>query len=343
VFGIGVSLNLYRSLQAMQGLTVGDDTLANMPSLSQTVIAGLYTGNIASWAGLINAAGQSVTNAAFNSGHAVNGNQLWLCRRGDSSGTNAWVDLTFTGNRCNANGQAQLPASTANSASVCKGLPAGGISEDYGCGWVTANNKNDVVFAGAGGGDVASCLDYHDLNNDFAIGNLTTNQAFGGANETGTSTGRAGPPADTGTNTHFRFVAIDGHKPNLLSIANGQYPFVEDDVINTLNTAGAAVVALGTNIANSFDDTNVILDFDNASTQTQALSSASGHAADKDWTAGLLYDPLSTSVTVTPNAIPTTTAALIGAGGNPTSPYTQQSPSLNNCAPPLNTVGAVNP
>jgi hypothetical protein len=270
---------------------------------------------------------------------------VYLCRRGDSSGTNAFVDLQFIGNRCNANGIAQLAPGAANSA--CKGLPPTappGSAVDYGCTWLTANNGTDTVFAGAGGGDVAACLDYHDLNNDYAIGNLTTNQVFGGPLEPGSSTR---PATDTGTNTHFRYVAIDGHNPALVNVANGQYPYVEDDVLNTHNPdPNSAVTAMGTFITKKFTTASVVLDFDLASQQTSAETSAAGHAVDPDWYAGLLFDAASGLGAGAPNAVPTTTAAIVtGAGANPTSDFSQLGTTgvLNNCVPPTGYAGAVNP
>jgi hypothetical protein len=346
VFGIAVSENLYRALQNMQGKTLKDDTLAAMPSLNASTVAGLYTGTISDWSAIKNAAGTSLVsfNPTSIGTHAPNAGTVFLCRRGDSSGTNAFVDLNFIGNRCNANGISQQVPSTSfppSGTQHCNGLPTGLQPVDFGCSWNKANNLADAVFAGAGGGDVAACLDAHNANNDWAVGNLTTNQGFKDPNGIGGSTGDTA----AGSNVHFRFVAIEGHLPNLTSVANGQYPYVEDNVLNALKTpAGpnaAGVTALYGAISTGtrgFNNANILLDVDGLQTSAKNTSGT----ADTDWNQGLLFDALNTPGTIpTP---PVTTAAVTGAGGNPTSVFTQAfSGNMNNCQPPLPAGGAINP
>jgi hypothetical protein len=327
VFGFAVSLNLYRTLQNMQGLTVGDDTLANMPKLSLTALTSLYTGGASSWTNITNASGKDVTTFVPGTTHAVSGSTVFVCRRGDSSGTNAFVDLALLNNRCSSSGATQVPATTANAS--CKGLPSGLTPQDFGCSW-TSSNIGDTVFPGAGGGDVAACLDAHSKNDDFAIGNLTTNQAFGNPNAPGGS-----GDTNTGSNTHFRFIAIDGHLPNLTSVANGQYPFVEDNVLNTKTSAGGNVTGLSAYITSSttgFASPTVIEDF----IATQASAKSTAGTADTNWNTGILFDALNPQG-VPQNSTPVTTANLTGgSGGNPVSAYTQLvAGGLNNCQPPV--------
>jgi hypothetical protein len=339
VFGIAVSENLYRALQNMQGKTVKDDSLAQMPSLSASTIAGLYTGFVPSWSNIVNAAGTTLVASNPAGTHAPNSGTVFLCRRGDSSGTNASVDLNFIGNRCNANGIAQAAPNTTNAH--CGGLPAGGTPVDFGCSWNTTNNLADTVFAGAGGGDVAACLDQHNANNDWAIGNLTTNQGFKDANGAGGSTGDTA----AGTNVHFRFVAIDGHLPNLTSVANGHYTYVEDNVLNVrahpsgANPTGqAALFTFITSATTGFNNPAILLDIDGLQTSGKTL----GGVQDPDWNQGLLFDAFNSPNTA--GAPPVTSTQLIGAGGTATSQLTQiLGQSMNNCQPPIPSSGVVNP
>jgi len=343
VFGIAVSLNAYRALQKMQGLTVGDDTLANMPSLSSAVITGLYAGNL-DWSLVTDSSGNNVTTFTPSTTHAPNGTNAFICRRGDSSGTNASVDLQFMGDRCSSVGLKQTQAGGTPNG-TCAGLPSGLNSYDFGCAWNTTNNLGDTVFFGSGGSDVAACLDRHSNNNDFAIGNLTTNTAFNAPNGPGGST-----DTNTSTNVHFRFVAIDSRKPTLTNVANGLYSFVEDDVLNVSKTAGNAtsgayghnVPGLATYITSKttgFASATIVADFEGK--QAQALASGGG-AADTNWNYGVLFDanspnaplqgantyPLSTTEVA---SYPVSASSQLLAGG-----------VLNNCQPPATVVQTVN-
>jgi hypothetical protein len=341
VFGIVVSLNLYRTLQNMQGLANGDD-LATMPSLSSSVITGLLTGNVTPWTAITDSAGLAVNNAKYyKNAAALKDTNVWVCKRGTSSGTSAWADIAFDGQRCSNSSLGLLPATTT--ATNCSGLPGGGITpNDWGCTYAAAN-LTDSVFPGAGTGDVTSCITAHDTNNQFAIGYATTNALFG--DPLG-----AGGSGDTGANK-FRFVAIDGRLPNLTGVANGTYPFVQDDVFNTAKTstspAKANISGFNTYVTSSttgFGNVKIIRDFINASQQTNAVTT--GSVQDKDWTAGLLFDNLETFGN-TASATPITSADLTTAAGTPVSTYTQQlSGSINNCAVPaaeLNVQNVPNP
>jgi hypothetical protein len=231
-FGIAVSLNLYRALQRQQGLAL-TDTLANMPSLSHQQIAGLYTGGI-DWSGVGDAAGNPINSATYDPGTQAP-NQVFLCRRGDTSGTNVSADVFFLRNRCSAQRFPMLAASTASTPAACNGLPAGETSTNFGCKW-TAGNLPDTTFAGTGSGDVVSCIHAHDKANQFAIGALGATSKFDDA-------GGLGGSGDAVGSSHFRYVAIDGAKPTVISQANGTYTYAMDNVINTLKTLGGNALA----------------------------------------------------------------------------------------------------
>jgi hypothetical protein len=346
-FGIAVSLNLYRALQRMQGLTLGDD-LATMPSLSSSAITAALTNQFPGWGSLTNAAGTAVNSSSFAGAKTVD-STVWICRRGTSSGTSAWLDINFDGQRCNAGASTGQP-NFSNKSGICNGIPTQTpplTPTDWGCSWdVTTNttpplsneypNLVDQVFPGAGTGDVESCLGAHDQNDDFAIGYLTTNAKFGAALSLGTS-------ADTtdAIATRWRFIAIDGRQPTLVNEANGVYPYVEDDVLNTLKTASGNTAAFRTYVTSAstgFASSNIVNDF--AAHQTSSFASGTT-TADANYYGGVLFDALQASAGINPT--PTTTAEVTTSSGSPTSSYTQLlGTPLNNCTVPTPETNVIN-
>lgn len=298
VFGIGVSLDLFRALQRAQGLTstgTTNDSLANRPTLSSAAIRSLYVGAASSWANISDAAGNAINSATDNGGTAVSGT-VYLCRRGLSSGTESSVDIRFIGNRCTQSAASPIAILTATtSAANCTGQLTSGTADEYGCGWSSTLNKNDTVFAGFGGGDVASCLSYHDTQGQFAIGNLTTNQAeadLNGAGGTGDS--------NSSTSGRFRFVKIDGKSPDLGSVVNGQYDYVFDNIMVTQNNTVAERDALVTFLLGDFFKSSVL-----------AESIMNTQPGDTNFTAGVLMDQLNSVYLATSGA----------PGANSTPPY----------------------
>jgi len=306
-FGIGVSLNLYRALQAQQGLTVGDDTLANMPTLSRAQIAGLFGGAITNWNQIVSSTGTPLTAGT-----------VFTCRRGDNSGTNVSADVYFLHNRCASTGTPMVQATST----TCTGLPAGQTAENNGCTW-NAANINDVTFAGTAGGDVVSCLDAHARNGTFAYGPLGVTSKFDDPN------GANGAAGEAGT-AHFRYVAIDAMKPTVQALGNGNYDYAFDNVENLFTGLGGNQLAVGQYLGTLFQNVTALSDI--LVTQTNALSSGTGHPADANYVVGGVQDGL----TGTPNNPPVSAATI---KSNPTSDFTfAAGGTVNNCQVPL-TVG----
>jgi hypothetical protein len=329
-FGVAVSLYMYRALQRQQGLTATSDTIANMPSLSSQAIRAIYQGNLISWANLTNAAGVAINNMANLGGGAAVGNQVFICRRGNTSGTNASMDIRFLGQRCTKSEASSNPM-TASTTTVahCSGLIVS--PNEYGCAWSRANNIADTVFAGFGGGDVAKCLNDHDRIDQFAIGNLTTNQAFGDAGGAG---GSGDADSSNSTNTHFRFVRIDGASPDNGSIVNGSYDFVFDNIMVVSKAAPAEHAALGTALVNDF--------VSNPATVQALMGTQVG--GDANWTFGPMLDQNQPTVLLNGAPLPNTqppyasgAAVKSGAGAvTPVSPWTfllVNTSQPQNCAP----------
>lgn len=109
VFGVPVSLNLRNALQQAQGLHVGSEAEADMPSLSREQVAALMTGGIRKWDALkVN--GVSLTAVAGVTAPADT--KVHICRRVEGSGTQAQFNANFLRVPCTA-GAAQ-PLITGN-------------------------------------------------------------------------------------------------------------------------------------------------------------------------------------------------------------------------------------
>lgn len=230
-FGVAVSLNLYRTLQAAQGKGF-TDAAVDMPTLSLQTLRGIFginslsgTGLTTDWSQVLDDAGNAVTthdaaNANQTAPAALNGNsatQIYVCRRGDSSGTMASQDAYFLQNRCQSGLVPFVTPTTATNtcngggvctAAQCTAMIAAGTScqgsyflvdgnpgqkqtcvaghtyqtvpEETGCTYQTgaAGNLFDIVFAGNGTGDVDKCLHDHSKNNSFAVGILSGDRPY---------------------------------------------------------------------------------------------------------------------------------------------------------------------
>jgi hypothetical protein len=305
-FAVGVSLDLYRALQTAQGLTVGDDTLANMPSLTKAEISGLFGGSIAQWNQI-----DGLNNTTSNT--------VYTCRRGDNSGTNVSADVYFLRNRCSTTGTAMVQATTT--AANCNSLSGGQTPENNGCHWAapqSAVNINDTVFPGAAGGDVASCLDAHSRNGTWAYGPLGATSKFDDPN------GASGAGTEVGSN-HWRYIAIGGNKPTVEGMANGNYDYAFNNVENLWTGLTGPSLAVGAFLGTLFQSPVALTDILVAQPNAQTLA----HVVDANYVTGGLQD----GYTGTPVATPTTLAAV---QANPTSQFTlAYGGTVNNCQLPL--------
>lgn len=146
VFGIPVTTALRNALQKAQGLVVGDETQANMPSLSKLQVASLMAKNgIKKWDTLY-MGGSTLT--AFAGVTPPSDLKVHICRRVNGSGTQAQFNANFLGNPCTAG--ALAPADTSS-----------GIS-------------GPVIVLNSGSGDVDTCLDTKNTANIWAVGVLST-------------------------------------------------------------------------------------------------------------------------------------------------------------------------
>lgn len=146
VFGIPVTTALRNALQKAQGLVVGDETQANMPSLSKIQVASLMAKNgVKKWDTLYMGGSKLTAVAGVTPPSDL---KVHICRRVNGSGTQAQFNANFLGNPCSAS--ALAPADTSSALS------------------------GPVVVLNSGSGDVDACLDGKNTSNIWAVGVLST-------------------------------------------------------------------------------------------------------------------------------------------------------------------------
>jgi hypothetical protein len=230
IFGVPVTENLYRALQVAQGIlsddspladgtcTVADrDTPACVPTLTESVVRGLYAGSITRWSQLYTRGaagpenGLSITSGVGGTITApVNGfaggtapaDSVFLCRRVATSGSQASAESHFLKQRCDTKqGTAPLPMRGGNTI-------VGTL----------ANGVQTVVFNEASS-DVRTCLTAHNTAGTWALGVLSTEV-------------NAAPSG-------WRFVGLERGLPNIASVMNGQYDYFVTNTLNRKTGVGA--------------------------------------------------------------------------------------------------------
>lgn len=204
VFGIPVTLTLRDALQEAQGLTVGLEDEANMPSLSKAQVASLMAGKIQNWdAFLVN--GTPLTAAVTNP-PAANARQVHICRRVNGSGTQAQMNAKFLNYPCSAG--ALVPTSSGN--------PIVG----------------PVVALNSGSSDVDRCLD--DFNNGTNIQGVNPflRQAW--------AIGLQSTEKNATLSRNYRFVKIDNIAPTLDNAASGKYMDVAEQTFQWRSIGASA-------------------------------------------------------------------------------------------------------
>lgn len=220
VFGVPVSIPLYRALQTAQGLPT-DDSCGSAPSLTRGQIAALYTG-------------VAPTSGVFS---GLPAKQMHICRRGTSSGTQAGAQAYFLSQGCSADVLAFAPPDSA-------GQLTNGVT------WASTAGVSQTVFAGSGGGEVQACLtafsDNPDTENNFAIGVLSTE------NSPLTTTNAA--------RNKYRFIRVENALPTLQGTANGGYQYFTSNVLNVSNNIAysPAETAIYTYWSNAAGDPAVV-------------------------------------------------------------------------------------
>jgi len=245
-FGAAVSLGLYHALQASQGLNVGSELIADMPSLPKSVLHGIYTGQITSWASVQGTSGttsavsaqrpqfginsaDSIGSTATTGGSVWNGSStatgvtgavtaaplnanVYMCRRGNTSGTEKIAEWFFDNQNCASAAPIGFRTpSTTITTTLCATVATDG------CSWNSSIAAvNPVVFPGNGGGDLLDCLVGNDQAGKFAIGFVSNDNGAGG------------PSAQQSTTTrrNWRYIRVNGVVPSIENAAAGKYDWI---------------------------------------------------------------------------------------------------------------------
>ena len=229
VWGLPVSKNFRNALQAIQGLVRNTiphddpsrDTEEAMPSLSRAQVAAVFAGTISSWDQFFDSQGTPLTRSSFLAPgpprdpdaagaspgaylpDRVTGSVVYVCRRINSSGTQAAYETHYLRSRC-VDGVPPFVSANDGSDGVTGGDPRK---------LVRIAHPRGRVFAGVGTGDVRDCLDAHNHFNRWAVGLLSTE-----------SVGNNG-------DREFRYVRVDGAAPTLLNAAFGRWSHVTEQSI----------------------------------------------------------------------------------------------------------------
>ena len=192
IFGVPVTKNVYNALQAVQGLTVGSMTEANMPSLSQAQVTSMFTQEGQTWSGL----GTGITLAD---------DTIYVARRANSSGTQKTYEALIARTINGVSGGRNCQSDVDGFVSGVDALDNTAVN--------TVCNGDNLVVNGSGSGQVQACLNKHNDAGRGGVGVQTT--------ETKVS-----------TSTKFAFVKINGVAPNQANVASGKYSQYSDAAIN---------------------------------------------------------------------------------------------------------------
>lgn len=202
-----VSVPMFTALQRAYGYIGGSAaettaSLTTVPSVPSSLLRAIFNGN-----SVLNAAEVNVNGVRLDSvlsGFADQSGDIYLCRRGDTSGTMTSFKLHFLGQGCNKNVASNITFITPDTAS-CVGS---------GCAWSSTLFQNDFVFAGAGSGDVRSCMDYQSSQGRLAVG-IASTEAKPGT-----------------TSNRYRYIKVDGAEPTLKAVMEGRYSFFTENTFN---------------------------------------------------------------------------------------------------------------
>lgn len=189
VFGVPVTTELRDVLQQAQGLTVGAEDEANMPSLSSNLVRSLFTGQVTSWYDVVDANNTDLVTLA--GANAPDTDSVAICVRDSGSGTRAQFMINF------------LRTSCLDSA-VEPFLLAGGS-------W-------PMLKSNAGSGDMGVCVSNFDGDGDQAA---QDGESSGDTVHWAIGYQSTEKNMDLGDN--YRFVKIDGAAPTLQNVANDKY------------------------------------------------------------------------------------------------------------------------
>ena len=230
VYGLGVSKDLYLALQKTQGIKPLSASVADAdfdshaaPSLPKAFVATALSGGLS--APSVGLGWHAAISSAVDSGLATR--QVNVCRRTNTSGTQAGSNLFFLENYQNSSGKLSLQGATGTTG------PTGTLA-------VAALGSSSLVEDCLGIVRSGTTITPRDGTGYYAIGHLTRE------NSHLDSAGLTPAIADEG----WRFAAIDGVFPTTATAQDGRYGYAFESTLqwNTtrFDAAAAAVPATAT-------------------------------------------------------------------------------------------------
>ena len=241
-FGFPVNDKAYRVLQVAQGkcasvaaCTAADPNFieANAPNLNVGDVRGFFSGSMTDWTGLDANRGTGASALGIAAASIGLDTAVKVCRRGDTSGTQASFNAVCQGAPCV--GSAALPFfnntndnCAFNNGGAGTGLNQNGYIGDGTYPNVTADqcrgSYTQVINPGASNVDV--CLTQADNRDEMAIGVL-------GLDRIPNDPGAAGTGDDPdGQTDKWHFVAFNMNYPSSTNIINCKYEFMTESNFN---------------------------------------------------------------------------------------------------------------
>jgi hypothetical protein len=333
MFGVNATTDLRNALQAAQGLSVGEEDEANMPSLSSQAIRALFTGKVKTWEEVITSDGDDLLTATTdwnndpaNASHPENPifvppvsstasptrpHAVHICRRAQGSGTHAQIGALVL--RTNCSGGVAMKSQTSS------------------------NNASPQVSAAQGSGDMTTCLDNlgtgssnpYDSDHQYLMG---LDESTPNAANRRWGLGYQSLEKNDSLSAAYRFVKIDGVAPTLPNVHAGKY---YDFAESTLQRRGGDG-SYNSTVTTAGKSTDVTAMFDTIATQlgqaTHLPDINSGGKFDHpfmhiDYRGGWLASPNVSGNTVS-------TDGLLDMS-QPVNPFGHYDTGANTCQPPI--------
>lgn len=206
VHGVAVTLALRNALQAQQGLAVGSETEANIPSLTRAAIASLYQGTVYDWTQLVHNGVRLTVPAGYSS-------EVYVVPRSPGAAIQASVNARILNAPSSPTADGPAPQSLSFAPYVYEAALPGDVDKI-----LDALDKGTATGSWNDGGGVA-----HAFNGlkALAIGSQSTEKNTDDATNTGGKKDLL----------RYRFIKIDGVAPTVRNTYNGSYPLVVEQVI----------------------------------------------------------------------------------------------------------------
>jgi len=322
VFGIPVTTSLYRALQQAQGFVLSADATSPgiaacntnnddpscVPSLTRSQVRALYAQVSTDWSSLTDKNGAALpASPLVSAANLPANNNVYICRRVDSSGTEASFESFLLRQRCEA------------------GTPAMATPDDNSSVNDTVNNSpsattianGSLVNAAVSSGNQRTCMDIID-HNGSTTGSTAGGRLWGiGILSTEVTSGNL-----SGAHDGFRFVALDGVAPTIANVINSDYEFFTDNTLIKIKDGKTGSIPTS-------DLRRTIIDYIEANLALPAVvADLDGTYANRPWgNGGILSPPGAGTAAAAPVSAATAATTPIGKSSHSTTGTT------NNCAP----------